>query len=58
MLKLLSTMLLEYCNNGLTRLRRTDGPFTVIMYDLKSPIGTPFTRIDIYTNIQNDKDYG
>jgi hypothetical protein len=51
MLKLLSTMLLEYCNNNLRKLRKTEGKFTIIIYDVKNPEDIIFTRIDIYTKI-------
>jgi len=53
MLKLLMTMLYKYTEEDLSRLRRTEDPFTIVMYDVKikdSP-DESFTRIDIFTRL-------
>jgi hypothetical protein len=41
-------MLLEYCNNDLIKLRRTEDGITIVIYDVKSSDGVSITRIDIF----------
>lgn len=49
MIKLLMTMLYEYTEKRLKRLRSSDENFSIVIYEVTNKENVTFTRIDIFT---------